>query len=498
MAANSSARNVILLTIEEARADCFGFLGHPLRPSPALDAFAQHAVVLENHFTVHGKCVPSRFAMLTGRHPHTDGSRAINHECTIPDQAPNLLRFLKAKGYETAFFGHNHTHENLLTGDNRPGHSAVDYHSYSEGEFAEMLQRSWPTPPQSYFPTNPHPTPCHGTRCLSGPITGFEDENRAAQAVHYLQKVRDRSRPFFLHVNFSNAHPPYKAPEPYYSMFPREAVEPFPLSEPENACLPIRALRECRCAGELDEAGARELLAVYLGMIARADAATGRVLDTLKSENLLADSIVIVTSDHGDFAGQYGLPEKWDTAMQDALLRVPMVLSAPGLELGRRFSGLSDHVDLVPTILELLGYEPESAWGLHGQSLVPALAGAPAKTYVFAGGGHEEAMWQRFNAPVWEEKNGRKFPTVQGKQLTYVKYPASMARTKMVRSADWKLIIRLEGGNELYHLKKDPFEMKNLYGQPGTEAVTTELLQQLVLWCLRTDPDRPFLADVGA
>lgn len=417
MAANSPTRNVILITIEEARADCFGFLGHPLRPSPALDAFAQHAVVLENHFTVHGKCVPSRFAMLTGRHPHTDGSRAINHECTIPDQAPNLLRFLKAKGYETAFFGHNHTHENLLTGDNRPGHSAVDYHFYSEGEFGAMLQRSWPTPPQSYFPTHPHPTPCHATRCLPGPITGLEDENRAAQAVHYLQKVRDRSRPFFLHVNFSNAHPPYKAPEPYYSMFPREAVEPFPLAEPENASLPIRAMRECRCAAELDEAGARELLAVYLGMIARADAATGHVLDALKSENLLANSIVIVTSDNGDFAGQYGLPEKWDTAMQYALMRVPMVLSAPGIEPGSRFSGLSDHVDLVPTILELLGYEPEPEWGLHGQSLLPALAGAPAKPYVFAGGGTKKPSGSASMHGSGKKKTAAKFPPCRASNL---------------------------------------------------------------------------------
>ncbi len=490
--------NLIFITADEMRADCAGFMGQPLCPTPHLDLLAKQGVVFENHFSVHGKCVPSRCSMLTGRYPHTDGHRAINHENTIPDGTPNLHLHLKNRGYETAFFGLNHTHENLYTGRNRKGESIADYHSFTEVEFDHFLEREWPVPPQTYFPA-PAPDPCHETHCQTRPLNGFCDDTRAEQAVHYLRYIRDRARPFYLHLNLSLPHPPYKVEEPYFSMYDRGLVEPFPQDLTRNAPLPLVKMREFRGGNALTEAAARELKAVYLGMITKVDSLIGRVLQTIEREGLMENSILIFTSDHGDFAGQYGLPEKWDTAMQDCLLHVPFLLHSPGLPRGERCRALSEHVDLAPTILDLLGFEPEPQWGIHGRSLLPTLRGAAGKDFVFAGGGHEESLIRRFNTPAYSKRpDGTMEAATQGKQRTYEECPETMARVKMVRTREWKLVVRLTGGDELYHLPSDPHELNNLHGLPEHTAITAELTHQLLLWCLRTDTDRPYLEKVGA
>src|SRR3954466_3937242 len=99
--------NVIVLHSDELRADCVGFSGNREVRTPRLDAFAADALVLERHFTVHGKCVPSRIAMMTGRYAHSEGARTVMDEDLLPGDRPDLMKTLKAQGYESAVFGIN-------------------------------------------------------------------------------------------------------------------------------------------------------------------------------------------------------------------------------------------------------------------------------------------------------------------------------------------------------------------------------------------------------
>src|SRR3989339_1101898 len=108
-------RNLILITSDEMRGDCPGFQGNPDCRTPCLDTFAKDGVIFTNHFAVHGKCVPSRISIATGRYPHTDGFRTITQH--LPPDQPDLLKLLKTNGYETAVFGHNHVWEDFW-GDN--------------------------------------------------------------------------------------------------------------------------------------------------------------------------------------------------------------------------------------------------------------------------------------------------------------------------------------------------------------------------------------------
>ena len=249
----------------------------------------------------------------------------------------------------------------------------------------------------------------------------------------------------------------------------------------------------------VDPAMLREVRTTYLGMVAKVDALLGRVLECVAAEGLFENSIVVFTSDHGDFAGQYGLCEKFDTVMSDCLMRVPFAIRAPGLPCGVCTSALTDHTDLAPTVLEPLGLVAPAQWRIHGSSMVAAIRGGGGKDAVFASGGHEREMRARFNAEVWSQhKGGLRTKASAGKQLTYAEEPDSMARAAMARTMSHKLVVRECGGDELYDLAADPWEMDNCFGDPALASVQNELQLRLIKHRLATDTDHAFHPDVGA
>jgi choline-sulfatase len=473
-------------------------MGNPDCRTPNLDRFARRGIVFRNHYAVHSKCVPSRIAMMTGRYPHTDGFRTIYQH--LPPDHPNLGGRLKEMGYETAVFGLNHVWETLFA-SNEKGEGYADYHSFV-GHYHEMAMREYPVPepgPDAHEPPKLDVHFPYGRR-IEGTVGSFCDEARTEQALDHLAATRGRSCPFCLHVNLSKPHPGYEVEEPYYSMYDRQAIRPFPHELPRGAPLHMRKMRRIRTS--LDpprpEAALREIQCVYYGMVTKVESLIGRVLDAVEAEGLFEDSIVIFTVDHGAFAGQYGLYEKWDTCMADCLLHVPFIFWDPGLPHGMEVEGLTEHVDLPSTVLELLGTAPD--WGVHGESLLPVVRGERRKEAVFADGGHEEEMWDRFNFPKTDREGNPK--PLNGKQRTYRDYPETMARTNMVRTDRCKLVVRLTGGNELYDMQNDAWELENLWDRrrrdPELARVAADLRLKMIEWCLRTDTDRPHQADVGA
>jgi len=373
----------------------------------------------------------------------------------------------------------------------------VDYHSFTDGEFRALLDREWPFPapgPDSVQPMELEDGWDYRGR-IDQPMTFFCDDNRGEQAIHFMTKARDRARFFFMQLNLGWPHPVYHAPEPYFSMYDRQVIRPWPHDLPENAPLHMRKMREIRTGLDAPEDALREVQAVYYAMITKTDETLGRVLDAIERAGLFEDSVVMFWVDHGDFAGQYGLVEKWDTCMADCLLHVPQILWAPGLPRGHVVESLTEHTDLAPTVLELLGLEAD--WGMHGESLLPVIEGRRRKEAVFADGGHEEEMWGRFGRQVRSaDREGRQRRA--GKQQVYAECPETMARTKMVRTEKWKMVVRLTGGNELYDMESDPDELRNLWGRPDLAPVVQDLQLKMLEWCLRTDTDRPFQPQVGA
>ena len=499
-------RNILFITSDELRGDTLGCMGHPDIQTPHLDALAEKGSVFEKHFVPFPKCVPSRCAMHTGRYTHTDGIRTVMGPNHLPEGDPNLGEFLREQGYETAVLGLNHVWESEWfygkgEKENEPGAGVVDYTSFTRGPLADtaLRERVYPEVTPRSGPQVEAMAEIGYNGLDTGAKSGFLDENRAEQACLYLKELRDPEKPFFLQLNLSKPHPAYRIHEPWYSMYDPEKITAFPFDLPEGASLPLTAQRKWRLGDDIGEASLREMRAVYYGMVSFIDDLVGQVLSTLEAQGLADDTLVIFASDHGDYAGQYGINEKWDADLRDCLLHVPFVMSGPDIPIGKRISGLSEHVDLPATIMDYLGFEKPAEWVWHGASMLPMLEGGSGKKAVFADGGHEKAMRDRTESLVaWQEKDGQKIKATEGKQLTYQECPKSMARCKMVRTHEWKLVVREVGGHELFNLNEDPQEMNNRYGEPGLETIQSELMMELLQWCMRTDTDRPFLPTFGA
>ncbi len=493
---NSLPRNLIILCADEMRGDCLSANGlNPDIRTPNMDAVAARGVNLTRHFTCFPKCVPARISMTTGRYTHTDGYRTIWQH--MPIDQPNVLKTLLVHNYETAVLGLNHAWENLHEASHtppelKPGQRGlrIDHHSWTrplKAIYEEYKSRAPDLKGAAELVDTDLPLTAQ-TRYRGDLDVHWDSEAITEQAVQLLTSVRDRSRPLFMQVNLGPPHPPYAAPEPWFSMYDPEKIAVFPHDLPAKAPLSLRKQREFRTGMNPDERLLRKMQAVYYGMISRVDAQLGRILQAIEQQGLWDNSIILLLSDHGDFAGQYGLGEKWDTTFADCLTHVPCILAGGGLPQGKTISALSDHTDLAPTLLGLLGLQPD--WLIHGHDLRPLLEGQVERVReaVYADGGHEAEMRRRFGFPGADS----------GKQRTYRNCPETMARAKMVRTDRYKLVMRETGDHELYELQTDRWELNNRYQDAALAEVRTQLLEQLAHWCLVTDTDRPYQQLVGA
>ncbi|MCC5848800.1 MAG: sulfatase-like hydrolase/transferase [Verrucomicrobia bacterium] len=483
------SKNLIIVTVDEMRGDCLGLnCGWPDVHTPNMDAFGQRGVNLTRHFTPFPKCVPARISLTTGRYTHTDGYRNIFQH--LPASQPDLLSHLIEAGYQTALFGKNHCWENVLEASHTPpelapdqkGHR-LDEHSWTNG-YKRIYDRVMARKPAENPALNPAEEHAY-IRCRRK----LQDEAFAEQADFFLRHGRDPNRPFYLHVNFNAPHPRYEVEEPWYSMVNRDTMSSFPHELPQNAPDSLRYQREIRLGNDVPESALREIQAVYLGMIAKVDQLCGKIFARIDAEGLYENSVVVFLSDHGDFAGQYGLWEKWDTSFNDCLTRVPCCLVAPGLPKGMNFMGLSDHTDIAPTLCALLSLPPFP--GIQGQNLVPVLQGIqPGRDAVFANGGHEEESRNRVHDP-FKNQDPALVHIRSDKQETYLKHPETMARAKMVRTLTHKLIYRETGDHELYDLTLDPYELHNRFADPALRDAREILLMKLLDWGIRTDTEFP-------
>jgi choline-sulfatase len=507
-------RNVLLICTDEYRGDMLAANGlNPDICTPHMDALAQRGVNAPRHFTTFPKCVPARISMMTGRHTHTDGYRDITK--LMPHGTPDLASTLQGEGYELVEFNRNHCWENMLDASHtppelEPGQKGIrfDHHAWT-AEFKPIYERHRS---REKFIERVHP---QGLERGEG-FVNADDRNWSADyaatemAEHYLETVRNPDRPFFCQVNLGKPHTPYETSESWFSMYDTLNLTRLPDDLPSDAPYCVERQRAVR-TGNGPDGLYRAIQTTYMGMCSRIDTLAGQIVAAVDRLGLFEDTLVIFTSDHGDYAGQYGLVEKWDNHFADCLMHVPMIFAGADLPAGQTLAGLSSHADLAPTICDLLGIEPFA--GIHGRSLRPAFNGQRVREAVFGNGGHESAMRERFN--FYETKNRpapedtpesfndhrKQYPSVgDGKQETYRLFPETMARAKMVRTDRWKYVHRETGDHEFYDLEADRWELNNLFPHADAQhkQAISDLRAKLLDWTLQTDPDRPYVENVGA
>lgn len=226
----------------------------------------------------------------------------------------------------------------------------------------------------------------------------------------------------------------------------------------------VGLLREAHRMDDLPSGVFREIRSRYMAMISRADELIGRVIAGLRTRGLWESTALFVVSDHGNYGGDYGIPAKWWTGMEDALLRVPLLVRVPGQCAAGVSTTLVQHFDLNQTTLDLAGVERDEP--TSSRSLLPYLQGSTDqhRDCVIASGGH----WYGQENPLDLDRSV--FVTLEDtKHLYYpwkkviAEHPEASCRTFAVRDGRWKYVWRSTDRDELYDTESDPLEERNLY-----------------------------------
>lgn len=476
--------NLILFMPETLRADAvFGEPG-TVAHAPNLRQLAAEGVAFENCFAQHTVCTPSRISMFTGQYPHTNGHRTLTH--LIRSHERSLFRDLKEAGYVVHGYGKN----DLIAAE------AVPLHFTSVGRTAKPEPQNikpWPWYPKGHphynsFYYGRRESPAGGGECHD------HDWACVQSALDFLEQ--DREEPFCIFLPLAAAHPTYIVEDPWYSMNDRAKLPaPIPpIFEGRRAY--ARHIYEAYGLQGLTEEDHREIKGTYYGMVSRLDHQLGKLIQKLKDRGLYDNTAILFFSDHGDYTGDFGLVEKWWTAFEECLVRIPLILRVPGRASAPLRRCLVEMVDLYPTICDIAGIEPRHRH--FGKSLLPLLDPAAPDCHrdaVFAEGGHNLDETYCFeNYPPREDT--RVYGIYEAKiTLPQRRDPIVMAKTLMVRTPRYKYIYCPDEFDELYDLQTDPRETRNIINAPGSAPIRNEMKEMLLRWMLRTNDAVPMNRD---
>lgn len=438
-----------------------GCYGQPLPVTPFMDRLAQCGAKFENFFTSHPKCVPARVALLTAQHPHVGGHRTLELDAR-PDE-PNLIRTLRENGWHTVMVGRNH----MVNVETLP--LTFDEYLNVKGEW-------------TLEPENPEGVPA-GSYLVGRDPVPYEshlDVIRTDTAIEWIEQNTDSESPFYMQVNYNFPHCPYSVPDPFYGKLDRRRIRIPPRPEKNHLPRLHQVLRKTYELEDMTDDQWRELIACYYEMTSMIDYEMGRVYDALERTGQLENTIFIVWVDHGDFAGEFGLTEKWDTAFYDCITQVPFIMSGPGID-SQSVPALMQTIDVLPTVLDLVGVEPPH--GIQGKSFVPVLKGDVRELWdvVLCQGGQERELIER-TVPV--EARERPCKAYLKKQQALCAEPEINLRAKMIRDHEYKYIYHSAGFEEFFDLRKDPNELDNCAGDPACaqrlHAYRLKMIRKLV------------------
>ncbi len=345
--------NVLLITIDTLRADHLGSYGYTRNTSPRMDALAGKGVLFEQAYTYWPKTRGSFVALLTGKRASQTGY-GKSHPVLL-GMNPTLASVLKASGYATA-----------ATVDNP---NVAQSLGYAQG--FDSYRETWEE--------RELPTEMDRTRAITD------------DGVRYLQNARP-DRPFLLWLHYVNPHAPYSPPPPFDAAF-RDAASKGGIFIKPVSGFHGGVPRAWFVPGE-DRLG--YYVSQYDGEIAAVDQEVGRVLDALGASAVAAETLVVLTSDHGESLGEHDYFFEHGENLFDPSLRVPLVLAGPGVKAGHRSAIFATTLDLLPTILDAVkvSYPPN----LAGESFWPAARGQdrPDRARLYAQNDRNlVAVWDR-------------------------------------------------------------------------------------------------------
>jgi arylsulfatase A-like enzyme len=490
--------NVLFITLDQYRGDSLSALGHPLVRTPALDALAARGVLFANHWANAAPCGPSRACLYTGM--YLQNHRSALNGTPLDARFTNVALEARAAGYDPVLFGYTDTSVDPRTvppGDRRlhsyegvlPGFRPVmndPYDSVGAGlEWARWLAsrgRDVPSDPRrlydpdlSYPGASDHP-PTWAPACFTAEET--ETAFLTEKLIDYLQV--NGEQPFFVHASYIRPHPPYRNPPGYHDLYSLEDVQPFvahATREAERAMHPLNdaLLMLPPLAAPDDEAARRQMRATYHGMQSEVDAQLARLFGWLEESGLAENTLVVLTSDHGEMGGDHWIFEKagyWDESFS-----IPLIIRDPRSEAdatrGDIVSAVTESVDVLPTILSWIGAE------------IPAqVDGWPLTSFLEKGTPPQH--WRTEAHYEWDFRQ-----PVHRLAESFFAVPSAHCLLNVVRSDRYKYVQFAADPDVLppllFDLVGDPRQLQDVSTDPEHTDMALEAVQTLARWRMRND-----------
>jgi uncharacterized sulfatase len=409
--------NVLFIAIDDLNADV-GFFGAPVK-TPQMDRLASQGVRFERAYCQYPLCNPSRTSLLSGRRPPRTG--VLENRTWFRDAMPDVVTLpehFRRNGYRTMQTGkifHGGLDDNRAWDEG--GTPLVRAGSRTPAEQKEREKRAdrWVA--------------------LEGEGESEPDYRNADRAIAYLR--RKHEKPFFIAAGFAKPHVPFLAPKKYYDLYDPAKIQLPPdfAAEPLDDTPAYRPNFDIFIRRPASPDEARHMIAGYRASTTFMDAQVGRVLATLDETGLRKNTIVVLFGDHGFHLGDKGMWSK--QSLFEKSVRVPLIVSVPGMAAGKASPRTVELVDLYPTLADLCGLPAPS--GVDGESFGPLL---------------------RDPGRAWEHPA---YSFIQrGKVL------GASVRTERYRYTEWD---NGRSGAELYDHQADPRESKNLFAEGSSKAI---------------------------
>jgi choline-sulfatase len=436
--------NILVIMADQLSALALPCYGHKIVKTPHISALAEQGVVFENAYCNSPLCAPSRFSFMAGRLPSRIG--AYDNASEFPSAVPTIAHGLRTQGYRTCLSGKMH-----FVGPDQ-------LHGFEERLTTDIYPAdfgwtpNWDAPEEriDWWYHNMASVQRAGVAEASNQLD-FDDET-GFQAMRFLSDYArsNQDRPFFLTVSFTHPHDPYAIRQRYWDRYegvdidaPRVAPIPDERMDPHSRRLvKVSAMNEI----EITEEDVRRARRAYYGAISYLDDWTGELIRALQTFRLADDTVVVLTSDHGDMLGERGLWYKM--CFFEWAVRVPLIFSAPKRFAPQRVGTLASLVDFLPTLLELGRPASGGVADIEhdGASLIPALEG--------------DDLGER---------------TVLGEYMA----EGALAPILMIRRGRWKYVWSEADPPMLLDLERDPDELENLAARPEHAATAADFEAEL-------------------
>ncbi len=487
-------RNILFIMCDQLRWDYLSCNGHPHLQTPNIDALAEKGVNFSRAYIQAPLCGPSRMSFLTGRYMFSHGANW--NGVPLPIGQPNIGDWMRPLGLRCALVGKTHMNADIA-GMKRLGMDrASDIGILASECGLEPVERDdglWPDSildpdyaynrylrSRGYDGDNPwHDWANSGEgpngEILSGWYLGnshlparireedSETPYMTRRAIAFMEEQGDA--PFLLHLSYIKPHWPYIVPAPYHNMYGHNQILPAVRSDAErrNPHPVIAAQMKHPESRNFSREDVRtNVIPAYMGLIKQIDDQLGHLFSWMEEAGRMDDTMIVLTSDHGDYLGDHWLGEK--EMFHECSIRVPMIIYDPAAEATRNTTNslFVESVDIIPTFLDVFGSWHDAGHILEGRSLLPVLRGESVN-------GWRDAVFC---------ESDYSFKPVR----VYLNKEPAEARSFMIRTERWKYILYEHYRPQLFDLETDPDEFVDLGDDPAHAATRAELHEQLFAW----------------